>query len=133
MTRGGQIARWGARARELKRDVVALSIALRDPRVGWSARFAGAIVVAYALSPVDLIPDFVPVLGLLDDLLIVPLGIALVVRLVPPAIMAAARERARAVDRKPVSLWGLGLMIVLWALAAWWLGGLALRLLAMAG
>jgi uncharacterized membrane protein YkvA (DUF1232 family) len=72
------------RARLLKRDTLALSFAVRDPRVPWYARVLAIAVVAYALSPIDLIPDFVPILGYLDDLILVPLGIVLVLRMVPP-------------------------------------------------
>ncbi len=88
------LARLRERASALKRETYALYLALRDPRVPWYAKLIGAIVVGYALSPIDLIPDFIPILGLLDDLVIVPAGIALVRRLVPPEVMAECRERA---------------------------------------
>jgi len=81
-------------ARSLKRDVVALWIAARDPRVPWYAKALAGAVAAYALSPIDLIPDFIPVVGYLDDLLIVPAGIWLAVRLIPPALIAEFREEA---------------------------------------
>lgn len=81
-------------ARAVRRDLAALWLAARDPRVSRLAKGLAAAVVAYAVSPVDLIPDFVPVLGLLDDVVLVPLGIWLVVRMVPPAVMAELRERA---------------------------------------
>ena len=114
-----RIRRW---AQSLKRDVVALWLAARDPRVPWNAKAVAAAVAAYALSPIDLIPDFVPVLGYLDDLLIVPLGIAFAVWLIPPPVMADLR--ARAVDRlAPTSTAGLIAVIVLWlaaiAVAGW--------------
>ena len=83
-------------ARAIKRDVHAIYLASRDPRVPWLAKAVAVGVAAYALSPIDLIPDFIPVLGYLDDLIIVPLGILLVVRLVPPGIMA--EDRATAAD-----------------------------------
>lgn len=83
-------------ARDLKRDVVALWIAARDRRTPLLAKLLAASVAAYALSPIDLIPDFIPVLGYLDDLLIVPLGILLTIRLVPPALMAEFRIAAEA-------------------------------------
>jgi len=102
-----RIRRWAA---VLKRDVAALVIAVRDPRTPMAARIIAALVVAYALSPIDLIPDFVPVLGYLDDLIIVPLGLALVLRLIPDALMAD--YRASAVS-KPVSRLGwIGLILV---------------------
>jgi uncharacterized membrane protein YkvA (DUF1232 family) len=110
-------------ARAIKRDVVALWLAARDPRVPWYAKAAAAVVAAYALSPVDLIPDFIPVLGYLDDLLIVPLGILLVVKLIPAPLMAEFRERAHQREGRPVSYAGLFIIIALWiaaiGLAAW--------------
>ena len=89
-------------ARSLKRDVVALWLAARDPRVPWYAKAMAGLVAAYALSPIDLIPDFIPVLGYVDDLIIVPAGIWLVVRMIPPELMAEFREAQGRVDR-PVS------------------------------
>jgi uncharacterized membrane protein YkvA (DUF1232 family) len=86
------IESWKARARELKNEIHALLIAYRDPRTPWPARLWLALVVGYALSPIDLIPDFIPVLGYLDDLLLLPLGIALAVRLIPAEVMADARK-----------------------------------------
>ena len=112
-------------ARGLKRDVVALWIAARDPRVPWQAKLVAAAVAAYALSPIDLIPDFIPVLGLVDDLLIVPAGIWLAIRLIPPELMAELRSQAEQRSR-PVSRAGAGLVIGLWLAAAgavawlWW-------------
>ncbi len=91
MTRQASIRSWAA---ALKRDVVAVGIALRDPRTPWAARLPGVLVVAYACSPIDLIPDFIPLLGLLDDLLLLPLGIWLVVALLPPEVLADARRQA---------------------------------------
>src|SRR6266852_5354025 len=82
---------WRDRVRALKRDVVAIALAVRDPRVPWYAKAVGVCVVAYALSPIDLIPDFVPVLGYLDDLVLVPLGLLLVLRLIPVDVLAEHR------------------------------------------
>lgn len=104
---------WASR---LKRDVVALWLAARDPRVPWHAKAVAAAVAAYALSPIDLIPDFIPVLGLVDDLLIVPLGVLLAIKLVPPAVMADLRTQA-ARQRKPRSTAGLIAVLVLWLAA----------------
>lgn len=104
-------------ARKIKRDVVALWIAARDPRVPWYAKATAGAVAAYALSPVDLIPDFIPVIGYLDDLLIVPVGIMLAVKLVPTDLMREFREEAMRCE-KPVSKAGLAFMIAIWALAA---------------
>ena len=81
-------------AKRIKRDVVAVWFAARDPLAPLPVRVLAVAVAAYALSPIDLIPDFIPVLGYLDDLLIVPLGLMLVIRLLPPAVLASARERA---------------------------------------
>lgn len=86
-------------AHSVKRDVVALWIAARDRRVQWHVKALAGAVAAYALSPIDLIPDFIPVLGYLDDLLIVPFGIWLTVRLIPPSLMAEFRNQALAADR----------------------------------
>ncbi len=109
------------RARRLKVEVYALYLAYRDPRVPWYARLFAAAVVAYAFSPIDLIPDVIPVVGYLDDLILVPLGIQLALRLIPPVVMADSRAQAQAVMAagQPVS-WAAALVIVaLWlALAA---------------
>jgi uncharacterized membrane protein YkvA (DUF1232 family) len=114
-----------ARARALKREVYALYLAARHPATPWYARVLAALVVAYALSPIDLIPDFVPVLGYLDDVILVPAGIALAIRLVPPAVLAECRERAAAAPARPRSALGAILIVALWllaaGLAAWWL------------
>ena len=108
-----------AQAQRLKRDAYALYFVARDPRTPWYARALAAAVVAYALSPFDLIPDFVPVLGYLDDLVIVPLGIALVLRLVPRAVLDDCRVRAQLAADRPVSRAGAAFMIAVWlALAA---------------
>jgi uncharacterized membrane protein YkvA (DUF1232 family) len=109
---------WRERVRSLKQDVVALSLAVRDPRVPWYAKAVGVCVVAYALSPIDLIPDFVPVLGLLDDLVLVPLGLVLVVRLIPADILAEHRAAAASVADRPVSWAGAAAVIAIWLLAA---------------
>lgn len=111
---------WGVRlrawARALRRDVVALWFAARDPATPWYAKAVAACVAAYALSPIDLIPDFVPVLGYLDDLLIVPLGVLLAIRLIPPDVLRQARHSA---DNAPrlVSRAGLVVIVGLWLLA----------------
>lgn len=106
------------RARRLKVETYALYVASRDPRTPWYARLLAAAVVAYAFSPLDLIPDFIPVLGYLDDLLIVPLGIALAMRLVPEAVLADCRERAREAAERPTSWWPAVIIVVIWLLVA---------------
>ncbi len=86
---------WRARLESVKTDIRALAIAARDPRVPWYAKAVAGVVVAYALSPVDLIPDFIPVIGYLDDVVLVPLGIRLAIRLTPEDVWADCRARAR--------------------------------------
>ena len=103
-------------ARNLKRDVFALWLAARDPRVPWYAKVLSAAVAAYALSPIDLIPDFIPILGYLDDLLIVPLGIWAAVKLIPEPVMADLRLKAIN-RRKPTSKTGLAAVIFIWLAA----------------
>ena len=106
-------------ARRLRREVYALYLAVRDPGTPWYAKLLGAVVVGYALSPIDLIPDFIPVLGLLDDLILVPAGIALVLRMVPAEVMARCRVRARAElsGKRLVSRTAMCLIILVWILA----------------
>jgi uncharacterized membrane protein YkvA (DUF1232 family) len=106
------------RARQLKRDTLALYLAARDPRTPWYAKAFAATVVAYALSPIDLIPDFIPVLGYLDDLLIVPLGLVIAVKLVPPPVMADCRARAQELTDRPTSRAGLVAIVAIWLLLA---------------
>src|SRR4051812_20629237 len=96
-------AEWG---RRVKRDAFALWLAARDPRVPWYAKLLAGAVAAYALSPIDLIPDFVPILGYVDDLIIVPAGIVLATRLIPDALMAEFRAAAAKRDHEGVSIVG---------------------------
>lgn len=105
-------------ARHVKRDVLAVWIAVGDPRTPWYAKVIAVGIAAYALSPIDLIPDFIPVLGYLDDLILLPLGILLVVRLIPSDLMAEFREKAAAVRLRPASRAGLAAVIALWLIAA---------------
>ncbi len=110
-------------ARRLKREIVALAIAARDPRTPLYAKAFALFVVAYALSPVDLIPDFIPVLGLLDDVILVPLGIWVALRLIPADLMQDARAKAEAAERLPKNKWAGAVIVAIWigalALAAW--------------
>jgi uncharacterized membrane protein YkvA (DUF1232 family) len=101
-------------AKRLKRDVLALWLASRDRRVPWHAKLAAGAVAAYALSPIDLIPDFIPVLGYLDDLLIVPLGIMLAVRLVPAPLMSEFRQEAERWAERPTSRTGFAFILAIW-------------------
>jgi uncharacterized membrane protein YkvA (DUF1232 family) len=115
------------RARVLKRDVYALYLAVRDPRTPWYAKAFAAFVVAYAFSPIDLIPDPIPVLGYLDDLLLVPLGVAIALRMIPSEVMTDSRMRAAQVlnDGKPVSWSGAIIIGSIWlalaGIAIWFL------------
>jgi uncharacterized membrane protein YkvA (DUF1232 family) len=109
--------RWRAAVRRLKRDVYALYLAARDPRTPWYARAVVGLVAAYALSPIDLIPDFIPVIGYLDDVIVVPLGILLAIRLVPTEVLEEARLRADAQPPRASRL-GLALILALWGIVA---------------
>jgi uncharacterized membrane protein YkvA (DUF1232 family) len=112
-------ARLQSWARQLKQEIYALALAYRDPRVPWYARLVAICVVAYAFSPIDLIPDPIPLLGYLDDLVLVPLGIALAVRLIPPDVLAECRARAAATaGRRPVNWVAAGVIIAIWLILA---------------
>jgi uncharacterized membrane protein YkvA (DUF1232 family) len=108
------------RARFLKAETYGLYLAARDPRVPWYAKLLVAGIVAYALSPIDLIPDFVPVLGYLDDLVLIPFGILLALKLIPPQVMAECRAQAQAamLTEKPASRVAAAVIIVIWLTAA---------------
>ena len=115
-------------ARGIKRDVLAIYFAARDPRAPMLARLLALAVAAYALSPIDLIPDFIPILGYLDDLLIVPLGILLVIRLLPAPVLASARAKADALIARPQSHAAAVVVILIWivgclALGYWLIAG----------
>lgn len=117
MTNGsGRMERWKSRVRALKTEVHALLLACRDPRVPWPAKLVAALVVAYAASPIDLIPDFIPVLGYLDDLIILPLGIVLAIRMIPAEVMQDCRARAGDAlpGKKAGAFIGAAVVVVLW-------------------
>ena len=122
---------WRGRVRALKRDAYALVLAYRDERTPWYAKLAALTVAAYAFSPIDLIPDFIPVLGLLDDLVLIPLGVLLVRRLVPEAVMAECRVRAEeaVAAGRPVFRSAAVAIVVLWAAAAYLAWRVGARLL----
>lgn len=111
-----RLAAWKARARQLKAETYALYLACRDPRVPWVAKALAAVVVGYAFSPIDLIPDFIPVLGYLDDLVLIPLGIALALRMIPSEVMAECRTRASAelTGGRPFSRVAVVVIVALW-------------------
>ena len=114
-------------ARRMKRDTMALYLARRDPRVPRLAKVMAMVTAAYAMSPIDLIPDFIPVLGYLDELIILPLFICLTIRLVPPDIMVELRAQAdlSMSENRPRNMTGAIVIILIWmciaALVVWWL------------
>ncbi len=116
-------------AKRLRTDILSIYFAARDPRTPWAVRLLALAVAAYALSPIDLIPDFIPVLGYLDDLLLVPLGLWLVLRLLPPPVLADARSRAQALLERPRSWIAAACILTLWCVLAasllwyFWAGG----------
>jgi uncharacterized membrane protein YkvA (DUF1232 family) len=114
------LQRFKDRVRLLKRDTIALYLVARDPRTPWYVRALAGVVFAYALSPFDLIPDFIPILGYLDDLILVPAGIALVLRLVPVEVLSDCRERATARAERPISRVGAAAMIGIWLAVGIW-------------
>ncbi len=105
-------------ARRLKAEALTVWFAARDPRTPLAARVLAACVAAYAFSPIDLIPDVIPVLGLLDDLILIPAGIWLVVRMVPPDVYAECRARAAEAAERPVSRTAAAVIVVVWIAAA---------------
>jgi len=109
-----QLKEW---AQSIKREVHAVYLAARDPETPWYAKALALFIAAYALSPIDLIPDFIPILGYLDDIILLPLGVMLVVRLVPPEVMARARAAARDTASKPTSHAGTVVIVSIWIAA----------------
>ncbi len=118
----GRLKTW---ARTIKRDIAVLAIAARDPRTPWWIKALALGMVAYALSPIDLIPDFIPVLGYLDELILLPLALRWLLARVPAPVLADARVKADAAARLPASRVGAAVVIAIWllmlALLAWWL------------
>jgi uncharacterized membrane protein YkvA (DUF1232 family) len=108
-------------AREIKRDVITVYFAARDPNVPWLLRLLALLIAAYALSPIDLIPDFIPILGYVDDLLIVPLGVMLVMRSLSEAVLISARLKADALLDKPRSMWAAACFVLVWVLLGFFL------------
>lgn len=109
---------WKQRVRQLKKETYAIYLACKDPRVPWYARVFAGFVVAYAFSPIDLIPDVIPILGYLDDLILVPLGIILVLKMIPPDVLAECREQAEAAmnDGKPTNWIAAVVIVTIWLL-----------------
>jgi uncharacterized membrane protein YkvA (DUF1232 family) len=118
--RMGSLDTWKQRARSLRTETYAIWLAYKDPRVPWYARALAACVVAYAFSPIDLVPDPIPVLGYLDDLVLIPLGIALALRMIPPEVMAECRQKAEEAARegKPINWKAAAAIVALWVILA---------------
>lgn len=112
------LEKWKAAAKQLKREVQVLALAYNDPRTPWQARVCVAAVVAYALSPIDLIPDFIPVLGYLDDLILVPVGIRFALKLIPPEVIEECRQRVidEPWQQKPRNWVAAGMIVAVWLL-----------------
>ncbi|WP_274648746.1 YkvA family protein [Paenibacillus humicola] len=126
------IDRVKAKAREIKRNLFVLYLAYKDPRVPWYAKLVAVCVAAYAFSPIDLIPDFIPVLGYLDDLIIVPLGITLALKLIPQDVIQDCRDKAEEIrnNGKPRN-WVTGaLFIMIWIGLAFWVGSIIYKFFA---
>ena len=109
---------WKQRVRQLKKETYAIYLACKDPRVPWYTRVFAGFVVAYAFSPIDLIPDVIPILGYLDDLVLVPLGIILLRKMIPPTVLAECRTKAEAAigEGKPTSWIAAGVIVAIWLL-----------------
>jgi uncharacterized membrane protein YkvA (DUF1232 family) len=111
-------------AAELKAQVLTLWFCRKHPDTPWTAKLLAALVLAYAFSPIDLIPDFIPVLGYLDDLLLIPVGVYLTLRLIPPHVLAAARAQAdawlAARARRPANYWAAAAIVLVWIAVAYW-------------
>ncbi|WP_237132364.1 YkvA family protein [Pseudohongiella sp. O18] len=106
-------------ARNIRTQTLAIYYAARDPRMPFLVRVLAILVAAYALSPIDLIPDFIPIIGLLDDIIIIPAGLALIMRLTPPSVMESARLQAQEAAEKPVSYSAAVIIITIWLFLLW--------------
>ena len=109
---------WKQWAGRLKSETYALYLAYGDPRMPWYAKLFAALVVGYAFSPIDLIPDAIPVLGYLDDLILVPLGVALAIRMIPDEVLKDCREKARAAEGRPVNRVAAVIVVAVWVVLA---------------
>lgn len=112
------VGRLKRRARAIRRDTFALYLACRDPRTPWYVKLFAGGVVAYALSPIDLIPDVIPVVGYLDDLILVPFGIALAVKMIPDAVLSDCRARAQSASERPTDRRAAAVIVAIWIAAA---------------
>jgi uncharacterized membrane protein YkvA (DUF1232 family) len=120
----GSWAKWAARAQFLKREAIALYIAARDPRTPIAAKLLALAIVAYAVSPIDLIPDFIPVLGYLDELILLPIAISFAIRMIPEAVMVEARAKAThfSARGKRIGILGAAVILIVWIAVVWFLG-----------
>lgn len=109
------LQRWKAGAKKLKSEVYALYFAVRDPRVPWYAKLLLLFILGYAFSPIDLIPDFIPILGYLDDLILIPFLVSLALRMMPREVMEEAREKSHSLSQKPKNWIGAAVIILIWA------------------
>ena len=114
------IEKWKQRAKQLKIEIYTIYLAYKDPRVPWYARIFAACVVGYAFSPIDLIPDPIPILGYLDDLILIPLGVVLALKMIPKEVMTECRERSQEIMRqgKPINRIAAIVIIAIWILFA---------------
>jgi uncharacterized membrane protein YkvA (DUF1232 family) len=111
---------WKRRARQLKEETYTIYLALKDPRTPWYARLFAACVVGYAFSPIDLIPDPIPVLGYLDDLILIPLGLVIALKVIPPSVLAECRDKAQATleQDRPTNWVAAAVIVAIWLLLA---------------
>lgn len=119
---GSALAALKNKTKQIKLETYTLYFAYRDSRVAWPAKLVALCVVAYAFSPVDLIPDFIPILGYLDDLILIPLGVMLAIRLIPHDVLADSRAKAQAIlgKAKPKNWWAAGIIIAIWLVVSGW-------------
>ncbi|MBE3569981.1 MAG: DUF1232 domain-containing protein [Bacillales bacterium] len=124
------IERWKTSARRIKGEIRVLYLAYKDERVPWYAKVFAACVVAYAFSPVDLIPDFIPILGYVDDLIIVPFGIVLAMKMIPSDVLEDCRRQAEqeSIEKKPSNWFVGGLFILIWITLALWISIMLYRM-----
>ena len=114
-------------AHRIRVEAHAVWLTVRDPRTPLYAKLFGLLVAAYALSPIDLVPDFIPILGLIDDAVLIPLGVWLFEKMVPATLLAEHRARAEAASERPVSLWGIAIVAAIWAGLVWLVWSLAVQ------
>lgn len=119
------------KAKEIKQNIFVLYLAYKDPRVPWYAKLFSILVVAYAFSPIDLIPDFIPIIGYLDDIIIVPLGIIIALKMIPKSIIEDCRVKAEELRKKekPKNWFAGAVFIIIWILLAVWIGRFCYRFL----